>query len=230
MDRYEKVVDHLIVVDKNIGSGVNGIVGTYRLLRQNVAENNDGFYTSDEYDIKPLIKSGANCLELGRSCVLSDYRTRPVVQLLWSGISTYVTDNNIGMLFGCASIPGINISDISMQLSYLYHYHMAPEEFCPVAVNDRYVEMNLHNKDDLNKRAVFTSLPPLFKGYLRIGSFVGNGAVIDHNFGTTDVCMILPTHNVTQRYKQHYERRNNSALPNQKNVKHTLATLSEDNG
>lgn len=212
-DRYDDIAKHLIVIDHSIGKGTEGIVGTYRLLPQDAAMKKGGFYSSGEYDISPLLESGVKTLELGRSCVLPEYRTRHIIQKLWVGISEYVTKNDIGLLFGCASIPGTDIDKISQQLAYLYHYHLAPADIRPTALKDLYVNMNLHEKDTLNAARIFASLPPLFKGYLRIGSCVGDGAVIDSDFNTTDVCMILSTKAVTDRYKNHYERHNKSSLP-----------------
>lgn len=216
-DKYDDIAEHLIVIDKSIEKGSGGIVGTYRLLPQDIALKEGGFYTSGEYDITPLLNTGTRTLELGRSCVLPEYRTRHIIQKLWVGISEYVTKNDIGLLFGCASIPGTDIDKISRQLAYLHHYHLAPEEIRPVALENRYVNMNLHDKESIDKARVFASLPPLFKGYLRIGSCVGDGAVIDHDFNTTDVCMILSTQTVTDRYKKHYERRNKTSLPTGEN-------------
>lgn len=215
-DQFDDIADHLIVVDTDIEDGPKGIVGTYRLLRQDIAQQHNGFYTSGEFDISSLMVPGGNTMELGRSCVLEKYRTRPVIQKLWGGISEYVTQHNVVMLFGCASIHGVEIDKISDQLAYLYHNHLAPEDLRPRALESRYVDMNLHGKDDVDNRAVFSALPPLLKGYLRIGCFIGDGAVIDHDFNTTDVCIVLSTDRVTSRYRKHYERRNNSPLPTRK--------------
>ena len=95
MDEYDSVADHLIVVDHSI-----------------------------EYDIGQLMKNGKNLLELGRSCVLADYRTRPIMQLLWEGLTAYMQDHDTGMLFGCASLYGTDIDNLAEQLSYLHHYHL----------------------------------------------------------------------------------------------------------
>ena len=49
-------------------------------------------------------------------------------------------------------------------------------------------------------------MPPLIKGYLRLGGFVGDGAVVDHQFNTTDVSIVVKTDLVTDKYYRHYER------------------------
>lgn len=206
VDEYDSVTDHLVVVDESLPAGPGQIVGTYRLLRRDVAEKFGRFYTSGEYDIKPLLSSGAVLLELGRSCVLPPYRTRPVLQKLWQGIAHYVAEHRIGLMFGCASLHGTDIEELTPQLSYLHHYHLATPELRPRALPERYVEMNRMKKEDINTKAVFVSMPPLIKGYMRLGASIGEGAVIDHQFNTTDVCIVMPTHLVTEKYLKHYQR------------------------
>ncbi|NQZ13675.1 MAG: GNAT family N-acetyltransferase [Alphaproteobacteria bacterium] len=213
MDSYDEITDHLVVVDHSISEGLDSIVGTYRLLRQSVAEEYGQFYTSDEYDISPLINSGTTLLELGRSCVLPNYRTRPVLQKMWQEIAHYVADHDIGMMFGCASLHGTNIEELSEQLAYLHHNHLAEDHLCPKAVESRYVDMNLHKKEDLDVKKAFMSLPPLIKGYIRLGASIGEGAVIDEQFNTTDVCIVMPTAQITDKYLKHYERITQKTMP-----------------
>lgn len=212
VDEYDAITDHLVVLDESLPEGPEQIVGTYRLLRREMAEKHGRFYTSGEYDIQPLLASGAVLLELGRSCVLPPYRTRPVLQKLWQGIAHYVAEHNIGLMFGCASLHGTDITELAPQLSYLYHYHLATPELRPRALDSRYVDMNIIPKDDLNAKSVFASLPPLIKGYMRLGASVGDGAVVDAQFNTTDVCIVMPTHLVTEKYLKHYQRVTNNTI------------------
>lgn len=209
MDAFDEIADHLVVIDKSIEDPIDRIVGTYRLLRHEAATKHGRFYTSDEYDINPLINSGSTLLELGRSCVLADYRTRPVLQLLWEGIIEYMLNHKIGTMFGCASLHGTDIGELSQKLAYLHHYHLAPEDVRPKALAGRYVDMNLHPKEELDAREVFRSLPPLIKGYLRVGCTIGEGAVVDEQFNTTDVCIVLPMKEFAPRYHRHYARKIN---------------------
>lgn len=214
VDKFDDIADHLIVIDKRRGKGPNSIVGTYRLIKQDVAEKHGGFYTSCEYDISCLTNRSLPALELGRSCVLEEYRVKPVIQMLWDGISEYVIAHNIGTIFGCGSFTGTtDISEVSKHLSYLHHRHLAPEKLRAIALPDRYIDMNLHSLDELDEKRIFSSLPPLLKGYLRIGSFIGDGAVIDYDLNMIDVCIILDMKHVVNRYKSHYEKRNKKPLP-----------------
>lgn len=211
VDEYDEYADHLIVTD--VSSGKEEIVGTYRLLRQELAEKYGRFYSSSEYDLTPLLDSGVTLLELGRSCVLPEYRTRPVLQLLWQGIADYITENQIELMFGCASLHGTDIKNISQPLSYLYHYHLAPDSLRPRALKGRYINMNIIPKDELEPKKALTTLPPLIKGYVRLGAMIGDGAVVDEQFNTTDVCIVLETKNVTKRYRKHYERKIQKNIP-----------------
>lgn len=214
-DIYDEVADHMIVVDSS--GSKEKIVGTYRLLPQHKATET-GFYSSNEYDLSHVIANSKNPLELGRSCVLTQYRTRPVLQMLWQGISSYVTEKNVDLLFGCGSLHGTDIQNLAVPLSYLYHFHLAPDDIRARAVSERYIDMNLLPKDSINPKTAFNELPPLMKGYLRIGATIGDGAVIDHQFNTTDVLIVMPTSFVTKRYRDHYERKNEKPLPSSQEI------------
>ncbi|MGH1455231.1 MAG: GNAT family N-acetyltransferase [Alphaproteobacteria bacterium] len=216
-DDFDSITDHLIVVVTDEITQKEKIVGTYRLLRQEVAQKaNKEFYSSGEYDLSNLINSNKKLLELGRSCVLSEYRTKPILNLLWQGIADYITDNKIDILFGCASFQGTNIDDITTQLSYLHHFHSTAPDISPRALKSHYVDMNIIDKSDLIERKAFASLPPLIKGYLRLGATIGNGAVIDEQFNTTDVCIVVQTQLMTDRYRKYYERKIQKTMPGQK--------------
>jgi len=212
-DRFDTWCDHLLVIDRRRGEGPAGVIGTYRLLRREAAARAGGFYTQTEFDITPLLAMPGPILELGRSCVDAEYRTRPTMQLLWRGIAHYVFLHDIRLMFGCASLPGIDPDVLAPSLSYLYHYHLAPPSLRARALPGRYVEMNRLSPSEidteaavaqLDARAALAALPPLIKGYLRLGGLVGEGAVIDPQFNTTDVCIIVVTDRVTDKYFNHY--------------------------
>jgi len=212
-DAYDDVCDHLLVLDHNRGSGAAAVVGTYRLIRREAAELTGAFYSSSEYDIDKLVDYPGPVLELGRSCVDTAYRNRPTMQLLWTGISCYVFQHDIALMFGCASLPGTDPQAVALPLSYLSRFHLAPPEIRPVALPERYVDMNLLPENEIDPRRALNDLPPLIKGYLRLGGFVGDGAVIDHQFNTIDVCVVVKTDLVTEKYIRHYGRRSRDAGP-----------------
>ncbi len=205
-DEFDQVADHLLVVDHTLGSGPEGVVGTYRLIRREAAERTGRFYSADEYDITRLTAYPGRVLELGRSCVDAGYRNRVAMQLLWRGIAAYVFHYRIALMFGCASLPGTDPDALAPELTYLYTYHLAPPELRPRAVPGRYVEMRRMPPEAVDPRRVMAHLPPLVKGYLRLGGFVGDGAVIDRQFNTTDVAVVVKTDLVTDKYYRHYER------------------------
>lgn len=205
-DGFDAICDHLLVINNDRDDLPGGVVGTYRLLRRSVAERQGGFYSAGEYDIAPLMWVDGEIMELGRSCVDRDNRTRPAMQLLWQAIAAYVFHHDITLMFGCASLPGADPAGQSLALSYLHHFHAAPPDLRPRALDRRYVDMNLRPKEAIDAREALASLPPLIKGYLRLGGFVGDGAVVDAQFNTTDVCVVVKTDLVTEKYFRHYER------------------------
>jgi putative hemolysin len=211
-DAFDAVADHLLVVDHAIGPGPEGIVGTYRLIQREAVARIGRFYSAAEYDIAKIEHFPGRILELGRSCVDAGYRGRAAMQLLWRGIAAYVFYHQIDLMFGCASLPGIDPDALAPELTYLYQNHLAPPALRPQALPERYVDMRRMDPDSLDARRVLGQLPPLIKGYLRLGGFVGDGAVIDHDFNTTDVAVVVKTDLVTDKYYRHYERQLREAL------------------
>jgi putative hemolysin len=211
-DIYDAVADHLLVVDHAIGAGAEGIVGTYRLIQREAAAKLGRFYSADEYEITSIVNFPGRILELGRSCVDAAYRSRVAMQLLWRGIAAYVFHYQIDLMFGCASLHGTDPDKLAADLTYLYYNHLAPPAVRPRALPHRYVDMRRMAPDLLDSKRVQSQLPPLIKGYLRLGGFVGDGAVIDRQFNTTDVAVVVKTDLVTDKYYRHYERQLRDAL------------------
>lgn len=213
-DAYDALCEHLLVVDldetlpRRPGRPeMQKVVGTYRILRQEVAEAGPGFYTAGEYDIAPLLRAKAGThrfMELGRSCVLAPYRSKRSVELLWHGLWTYVRENDIDVMIGCASFQGVDPREHAMALSFLHHHALAPPDWRCKARPNLGVPMDILSKDEVNTKAALKDMPPLIKAYMRLGAYVGEGAVIDRQFGTTDVLIILPVDRIDPRYFQHF--------------------------
>ncbi len=219
-DPYDAVCDHLLVVDDAPSAALSAtwtsgrqprVVGTYRVLRQEKAHRTLGFYTQSEYDIAPLIAAKSphyRFMELGRSCVLKPYRNKRTVELLWQGLWTYIREHKVDVMIGCASFEGIDPNEHAMALSFLHHHALAPPEWRVRAHSNLHVSMDRIAKDKINAKTALKELPPLIKGYLRLGAFVGDGAVIDRQFGTTDVLICLPVEKIDPRYFDHFGQPN----------------------
>ena len=201
-DDFDTVCDHLLVIDHNLPED-QSVVGTYRLIRREMAAKRGGFYSASEFDLKQIIEYPGEILELGRACVAPAYRGR-AINLLFRGISSYVSRYNIEVMFGCASLPGIDPRQLALPLSYLYYYHLAPPALRAVAVRDRYVDMRRVAPHEIDPATAMFEVPPLLKAYLRFGGFIGDGAVVDEQFRTTDVCIIVKTDMITDKYAKHY--------------------------
>ena len=209
-DAYDKICQHMLVIDKRnkkrgvplIGKRKEKVVGTYRLLPQRTAQENRGFYSQDEYDLLPLLEKypKKKFLELGRSCVLQTYRKKSTIELLWQGVWKYIQENDFDVMIGCASFQCNDPSEIALPLSFLHHYCMAPNEWMVSALPSRYTNMNLIEKENINTKDALKMLPPLIKGYLRLGAYIGDGAVVDKQFGTIDVFVILPKDKIEKRF------------------------------
>ena len=200
-DFYDKVSDHIIIIDNNINNYEN-VVGTYRLLRGNFAKIYKGFYTEQEFDISNLKKhfSNSNMLELGRSCVHTDYRSGIILKLLWQGISNYINNYKIKILFGCASFHGTDPKKFRNEFNLLRKNFCLCDNF-----NVKSLQKNsIHFQKLHDEKMVFKNLPPLIKGYLRAGGMMSKNYFIDKEFNTIDFCVVVFMDKIVNRYKNKF--------------------------
>lgn len=207
IDAWDAVCDHLLVLDRSVeGDPEDQIVGTYRLLRHDVARSHGGFYSATEFEVESLMTRHPEkrFMELGRSCVLPEYRTKRTVELLWQGCWAYALMHRVDAMFGCGSFPGIRPEEHALALSFLYHHAVARGEWAVRALPELYREMDLMPVEAINPRKALAAMPPLIKGYLRLGAMIGEGAVVDHAFNTTDALIVLPISSISDRYRNYY--------------------------
>ncbi len=202
-DSFDDVFDHLILRDLNRVED-DQVVGVYRLMRGEIAAEFGRFYSEDEYDLGLLRASGRKLLELGRSCLHSDYRGSSAMYHLWQGLASYVAEHEIEILFGVASFHGTNVGALAAPLSLLHHDHLAPAGLR--VRSQQYQPMDLVPRADIDRRSAMLATPALIKAYLRLGGHVGDGAFVDHAFNTTDVCLVLDTARMNDAQKSIYTR------------------------
>jgi putative hemolysin len=209
-DAFDAICDHLLVIDHapapETGLAAGSVVGTYRLLRQEIAEQHNGFYSEAEFAIRELTArhKSLRFLELGRSCVLEPYRNKRTLELLWHGIGHYTMQHRPDVMLGCASLDGTDPEALALQLSFLHHFCGSPDRWRAAALPHRAIAMNRIPKESIDQKEALRLLPPLIKGYLRLGACIGDGAVIDHQFGTTDVLIVLPVAEIKTKYVAYF--------------------------
>jgi L-ornithine Nalpha-acyltransferase len=165
-DEFDAVADHLVVVDLARSTGRDPtVVGCYRILRQSVAEGRGGFYTAREFDLSGVRSPYGEIMELGRSCVEPDYRTGAVLQLLWRGIADYLDQHHVGLMLGCASLPGTDPDAAAVVLSLLHHHILAPAGLRPRALPERFTPIDRMPAEAIDHRAALKQLPPLLKAF-----------------------------------------------------------------
>ncbi len=207
-DAYDAYCDHLIVKDLELDE----IVGTYRLLRQRVADRNIGFYSENEFDLENLKtasdEAGGELLELGRSCIAETHRSFATINLLWNAIVRYATEHNVTHLFGCGSLHLSDEKQVQQVYAFLKARHFAAEEFrvyplagCRMAVCD-------DEQAPVDSRSVMKLISPILKGYLRTGAVVCGAPAYDEEFGTADVLVLMEMAKLADRYRQHYAAEN----------------------
>ena len=201
---FDRVCDHLYVVDTSRPGPLHKehVVGTTRLLRSDMAAAHDGFYSESEFVLEPLFERHADkrFLEIGRSCVHPDFRSRRVIDLLWQGIGRYAAHHGSDVLIGCSSLKGTRSETLATPLSYIFHHAACSADWQVTATPARAARMDWLDKSSFDPRQALASLPPLVKAYVRMGSTFATEAAVDHQFGTTDLFTVMPLAAANLRY------------------------------
>ena len=205
-DPFDAYCRHLLLVDRNKPAGEH-VVGAYRMMLRSDAEAAGGFYSASEYDLSPLIQSDRSLLELGRSCVHPAHRGGTSMYLLWNGLARFVLEQGVDVMFGVASFHGTDVDQLARPLSYLHAHHLAPEELRVTAIGENRRNMDLLPPSELDRVAAMQETPALIKAYLRLGGFVGDGAYVDHEFNTVDVCLVMDTTQMNAKSREAYTRK-----------------------
>ena len=204
-DSFDEWVDHLVLIDRRRDEAkLEHVIGVYRLLRGDVASSRCGFYSSSEFDLSALTGSGRSLVELGRSCVHADYRGGTAVYQLWRALACYVLDHEIEIMFGVASFHGTDLSSHAPALAFLHRNHLAPPDMRVRALTEHYVPLDNGELASLDRSTALAAMPSLIKGYLRLGGFVGDGAFIDRDFNTVDICLVMDTARMSERHRNYY--------------------------
>ena len=193
IDHYDASCEHLLV--REVSS--DRVIGTYRILPPAAAKRIGNYYSDDEFFINRLEHLRPRMVEVGRSCIHQDHRNGAVITLLWAGLAEYMMRNDCDHLIGCASIGmadgGHNAANVFQQLDQAA---MAPIEYHAFPHN-RLPHESLANGQ-------IGVVPPLIKGYLRLGAWICGEPAWDPDFNTADLLILLPMSRMSPRYMRHF--------------------------
>ncbi len=192
-DDFDEFCDHLLVRDAATGD----VVGTYRVLPASRARAGIGFYTATEFDLGPL-EQLPGVVEVGRACIDARYRTGGVLAVLWAGLAAHLRAGGHEHVIGCASIPATDPRQAAGVCARLLREHAGPHEWA--VVPRRPLPL-----DDADRDAVI-AVPPLVRGYLRMGATVCGPPAWDQEFRTADVVMLLPMSRLDARFAARFRR------------------------
>ncbi len=199
-DEFDAYCDHLIVRDTRTLK----VVGTYRILSPSSIEKTGGFYSEKEFDLSRLSNLRNRITEAGRACIHPNYRSGGVIMMLWAGIAACMRKEKTDYLIGCASV---SLADGGNTINSLYRKiatdHLAPAEY----------RVTPHLPFPLHDDAISGTypLPPLIKGYLRSGAWIGGEPAWDPDFHSADLFMMLPLARLESRYARHYLKESETA-------------------
>lgn len=192
-DIFDPHCEHLLVRENT----ENKVVGTYRILAPEQAEKIGGYYAQTEFDLTRLLHLSERMVEVGRSCVHRDYRNGATITQLWGGLAQYMQQHHYEYLIGCASISMADGGHVAASIyRKLHRIYSAPVEYsvfprCPLPLHalNQYLD---------------APIPPLLKGYLRLGAYICGEPAWDPEFNTADLLILLPMARISTRYAKHF--------------------------
>ena len=192
-DMFDPYCEHLLVRDCE----TDEVVGAYRILSPAQATKLGGYYSDDEFDLTRLANLRGRMVEVGRSCVHPKYRSGAVIAMLWSGLASYMQTHRYEYLIGCASMSMADGGHVAASIyNKIMHTHLSP------------VEWRVFPRCALPLEALVSQLdapvPPLVKGYLRLGAYVCGDPAWDPDFNTADLLMLLPMKRISPLYAKHF--------------------------
>ena len=196
IDRFDEFCDHLLVRDH----GNSKVVGTYRILPPEQARAAGGYYSETEFDLSRLAHLRERMVEVGRSCVHPDYRDGATITQLWSGLADYIGKHNHEYLIGCASISMADGGHYAASVyNKIHKLHAAPAEYT--------VFPHCRLPLEALNRNLEVAIPPLIKGYLRLGAYIAGEPAWDPDFNCADLFILLPVPRLNARYAKHFMRK-----------------------
>ncbi|HEX5338188.1 MAG TPA: GNAT family N-acyltransferase [Gallionella sp.] len=192
-DIYDKYCEHLLVRE----TAANKIVGTYRILPPEQARKIGGYDAQSKFDLTRLLHLREHMVEVSRSCVHRDHRDGATITQLWSGLAHYMQQNHHEYMIGSAAISmvdgGHTAASIYRKLRRVYsapiEYSVFPRVPLPLDALNQYLD---------------APIPPLLKGYLRLGAYICGEPAWDTTFNTADLMILLPMSRMSSRYARHF--------------------------
>ncbi|NML50750.1 GNAT family N-acetyltransferase [Streptomyces sp. R302] len=193
-DAFDAYCDHLLVREESTGE----VVGTYRILPPERAAVAGRLYSEAEFDLARLAPLRHDLVEVGRSCVHPAHRNGAVIALIWAGLARYMTRTGHEWLAGCCSIPLADGGALAAATwDTVKAKHLAPEEYWVTP-------HKLWNSDGVRRPEGRTELPPLLRGYIRLGARVCGAPAHDPDFGVADLYVLLSLRRTNPRYLRHF--------------------------
>ncbi|MEO3744353.1 GNAT family N-acyltransferase [Plantactinospora sp. B5E13] len=209
IDDLDPYCDHLIVSEDRSGA----VVGTYRMLPPDRAAAAGRRYAEGEFDLSPLAPLRDDLVEIGRSCVAPEHRSGAVINLMWAGIARYLHLRGLRWLGGCASVPledgGVMAAGVWAEVSRR-HLSPPPLRLRPhrpwLAEPDAVAALATSGEGGSGGVAIRgrAQMPPLLRGYLRLGAWVCGEPAYDPDFDVADLYVLLSFDRMPDRYRRHF--------------------------
>jgi putative hemolysin len=198
IDQWDEAGFHVIVLN-HTKENESKVVGTLRLFFNECLKPEQNFYTEETFNLDKLHNFYGRSLELSRFCIDPNGRGGVILMLIWKYAMTFLQDNQIEVMFGCASFSGTDVNEHKPILNYLYEHHLAPEHLRPQPKVKDFVDLQALYEPNAEWQEAQKSIPTLLRGYLKLGAKISDAAIIDPAFNTVYVSIYVETKNMLQK-------------------------------
>ncbi len=205
-DKFDPYCLQLIIVERKSGE----VIGTYRVHPGQVAQTGLGFYSAQEFKLDGMDKIAADTVEVGRSCVKPQYRNGAIIAMLWTGIAAVHARTGCQYLLGCVSLTtadpviGYAVRDYLKTQGDVFIKDVtvtAQSDFALPEVDQALVREYTEGSRRAELRKF---IPPLLKGYLRLGARFSSEPVLDKEFGAIDFLILFNFDEMDHKYARHF--------------------------
>jgi L-ornithine Nalpha-acyltransferase len=192
MDQWDDGGLHIVVIDTRAIEQPK-VVGTLRLFYNECLLPEQHFYTEEAFDLSSIKSHFGKSLELSRFCIDSTGRGGVILMLIWKYAMSFIQDNHIPVMLGCASFSGMDANKHRPILNYLYEHHLAEKTLRPKPKVDNYIDLKALYQPNPSWNDAQKSIPTLLRGYIKLGAKISDVAIVDPAFNTVYVAIYVET-------------------------------------
>ncbi|MFY0618912.1 GNAT family N-acetyltransferase [Shimia sp.] len=182
-DEFDALCSHILIEEVDGGR----LVCVFRMMPLNDGAEIERSYSAQFYELDALKAFPGPMVEMGRFCMHPETHDPDILRIAWGAMTTYVDENNVELLFGCASFAGTDTTSYLDSFAMLRDRHLAPKRWLPRVKAPNVFRFAARLRRKPNLKAAQLTMPPMLRSYILMGGWVSDHAVVDTKMNTLHV-------------------------------------------